>query len=41
MGRQLPNVSGATRKLWYEDAVNKIKAAAGKTEAKNDGRNEG
>lgn len=41
MGRQLPNVSGATRKLWYEDAVNKIKAAAGTTEAKNDGRNEG
>lgn len=41
MGRQLPNPSGATRKLWYEDAVNKIKAAAGKTEAKNDGRNEG
>lgn len=41
MGRQLPSPSNATRKLWYEDAVNKIKAAAGTKEASGDGRNEG
>ena len=41
MGRQLPSPSSATRKLWYEDAVNKIKAAAGTKEASGNGRNEG
>lgn len=29
MGRQLPRVSEATRKVWYEDSVAKIKEAAG------------
>ncbi len=29
MGRQLPRVSESTRKVWYEDAVARIKAAAG------------
>jgi len=29
MGRQLPRVSESTRKVWYEDAVTKIKEAAG------------
>lgn len=29
MGRQLPRVSEVTRKVWYEDAVAKIKAVAG------------
>jgi hypothetical protein len=29
MGRQLPRVSESTRKVWYEDAVAKIKESAG------------
>lgn len=29
MGRQLPRVTDATRKVWYDDAVSRIKSAAG------------
>jgi type III secretion system FlhB-like substrate exporter len=29
MGRKLPSVSGATRKVWYEESVQNIKKAAG------------
>ena len=32
MGRQLPRVSESTRKVWYDDAVEKIKTAAGVTD---------
>jgi uncharacterized protein YxeA len=40
MGRKLPTVSQSTRKVWYEDAVSKIKEAAndnGTEAGKNDG----
>lgn len=40
MGRNLPTVSKSTRKVWYEDAVSKIKEAAndnGTEAGKNDG----
>jgi hypothetical protein len=40
MGRKLPTVSQSTRKVWYEDAVSKIKEAAndnGTEASKNDG----
>lgn len=35
MGRQLPRVSESTRKVWYDDAVSKIKEAAGVKEQTN------